>query len=121
MHIVSISGSPQQPSRSAWLLEAAEHRLAGHLRTVHRIVLRELPAEDLLLGNAAAPAIADAIAQLARADVVVVATPIYKAAYSGLLKVFLDLLPQDALRNKTVLPLACGGSAGHLLALEFTL
>ena len=29
------------------------------------------------------------------ADLVIVATPIYKAAYSGLLKAFLDLLPQD--------------------------
>jgi len=52
---------------------------------------------------------------------VIVATPIYKAAYSGLLKAFLDLLPADALRGKTVLPLATGGSAAHLLALEYAL
>jgi FMN reductase len=121
MHIVSISGSPQSPSRSAWLLQAAERRLAGPSRSLHRIVLRELPAQPLLLGEADAPALRDAIAQVAQADLVIVATPIYKAAYSGLLKVFLDLLPQDALRGKTVLPLASGGSSGHLLALEYTL
>jgi len=50
-----------------------------------------------------------------------VATPIYKAAYSGLLKSFLDLLPQDGLRGKTVLPLATGGSTAHLLALDYAL
>ena len=52
---------------------------------------------------------------------VIVATPIYKAAYSGLLKVFLDLLPAEALRGKTVLPLASGGSVAHLLALDYAL
>jgi FMN reductase len=58
---------------------------------------------------------------VARADVVLVATPIYKAAYSGLLKTFLDLLPADALRDKAVLPLATGGSHAHLLALDYAL
>ena len=48
-------------------------------------------------------------------------TPIYKAAYSGLLKSFLDLLPQDGLRGKVVLPLATGGSSAHLLALDYAL
>jgi FMN reductase len=52
---------------------------------------------------------------------VVVATPVYKAAYSGLLKVFLDVLPQTALKGKLVLPLATGGSPHHMLALDYAL
>ena len=51
----------------------------------------------------------------------VVATPVYKAAYSGVLKVFLDLLPQTALKGKIVLPLATGGSPHHMLALDYAL
>jgi FMN reductase len=35
--------------------------------------------------------------------VVLIGTPIYKAAYSGLLKLFLDGLPAGALRGKPVL------------------
>ena len=58
---------------------------------------------------------------MAEADIVVVATPVYKAAYSGVLKVFLDLLPQTALKGKTVLPLATGGSPHHMLALDYAL
>jgi FMN reductase len=46
---------------------------------------------------------------------------VYKAAYSGVLKVFLDLLPQTALKGKTVLPLATGGSPHHMLALDYAL
>lgn len=37
---------------------------------------------------------------------VILATPVYKAAYTGLLKAFLDLLPQDGLAGKIVLPIA---------------
>ena len=119
--IASIAGSPTAESRSAALLRFVERRLAGHTGSLRHITLRELPAADLLLARAEAPPLRAAAAAVAAADLVLVATPIYKAAYSGLLKVFLDLLPPDALRGKTVLPLATGGSPGHLLALEYAL
>ncbi|MFB2646299.1 NAD(P)H-dependent oxidoreductase, partial [Raphidiopsis sp. BLCC-F218] len=48
-------------------------------------------------------------------------TPIYKAAYTGLLKTFLDLLPQKAFTGKILLPLATGGTIAHLLAIEYGL
>ncbi len=121
MHIVSISGSPSLRSRSSWLLQLAQTRLEAHARRSGVIVLRDLPAQALLHADAKAEPISAAIAELAEADLVIIATPIYKAAYSGLLKVFLDLLPTDALRGKTVLPLATGGSVAHLLALDYAL
>ncbi len=121
MHIVSISGSPSQRSRSAWLLQLAHERLADDARSERVIAVRELPAGALLAADVGAAPIRLALDDVQRADVVIVATPIYKAAYSGLLKAFLDLLPQDALRGKTVLPLATGGSLAHLLALDYAL
>ena len=45
----------------------------------------------------------------------------YQAAYSGLLKVFLDLLPQFAFRGKAVLPIVTGGSPAHVLAVDYAL
>jgi FMN reductase len=122
MNIVSLLGSPSVWSRSAWLIERAGRRLAasGEHR-VQTIALRELPAEALLRAEVGRAGVREAIAAVAAADVVLVSTPIYKAAYSGLLKTFLDLLPQDGLRGKTVLPMATGGSPGHLLALDYAL
>ena len=38
-----------------------------------------------------------------------------------MLKAFLDLLPQDGLKGKLVLPLATGGSQSHMLALDYAL
>jgi FMN reductase len=122
--VVSLLGSPSARSRSGALLAQLEARLTAALgddAVVDRIALRDLPAGPLLAGDSAEPQIAAAVAAVRSAQLVLVATPIYKAAYSGLLKAFLDLLPQDALRGKTVVPLATGGSIAHLLALDYAL
>ena len=120
--VLLIAGSPSGQSRSAALLDSvAERLLLQKNLTVDRLNIRELPASALLLADWDHPSIVAAIAQVARARAVVVATPVYKAAYSGVLKVFLDLLPQTALKDKTVLPLATGGSPHHMLALDYAL
>lgn len=49
----------------------------------------------------------------------IIATPIYKAAYTGVLKVFLDLLPTNALAGKIILPIGTGATPAHLLALDY--
>ena len=121
MSVLLIAGSPSERSRTAALLEAAGRRLETRGALVERLRIRELPPQALLLADVGNPVIAQAADQVAEAEVVVVATPVYKAAYSGLLKVFLDLLPQSALKGKTVLPLATGGSPHHMLALDYAL
>ncbi|MYR60944.1 NADPH-dependent FMN reductase, partial [Streptomyces sp. SID625] len=83
--------------------------------------IRAVPAEALLGADFRHPAIVEATELFARADGVVVGTPVYKASYSGVLKALLDLLPQYALTGKTVLPLATGGSVAHVLAIDYAL
>jgi FMN reductase len=121
MHLVSISGSPSRQSRSSWLLQHALKRAGVRIEHHDAIAVRELPAQALIDGDVSDTRIARAHRALARAQGVLIATPIYKAAYSGLLKVFLDALPSDALRGKPVLALATGGSPGHLLAIDYAL
>ena len=120
MSIVALAGSPSANSRSTALLRHVLDRFAD-VQPCHEIVLRDLPPRALVRAEVDDPAIRRAREQVAAARLVVVATPIYKASYSGLLKTFLDLLPQDALRGKTVLVLGTGGSAAHLLALDYAL
>jgi FMN reductase len=121
MNLVALSGSPSERSRSAWLLQLAQTRLEGVALQMSTVAIRELPAQALLTADVHHPALQRALGAVAHADLVLVATPIYKASYSGLLKTFLDLLPVDALRVKTVLPLATGGSPAHLLAVDYAL
>ncbi|GAB3053075.1 NADPH-dependent FMN reductase [Intrasporangium mesophilum] len=119
--IATISSSPSEVSRTEAVLADVSARVTSHGHQVTRLVLRDLPAEPLLLGRADDPAVAAAVAVIANADAVVVSTPVYKAAYAGLLKTFLDLLPQFALRDKVVLPVATGGTAAHVLAIDYAL
>jgi FMN reductase len=119
--VFTINGSPSPTSRTAALLGDVVRQLLAEGHEVESLNVRDLPAVELIHAKADAPEIAAAVAGIAKADGIVVATPIYKAAYSGLLKVFLDLLPQYAFEQKTVLPLATGGSFAHLLALDYGL
>jgi FMN reductase len=116
-----ITGSPSSSSRTLRLASTLGERLGRHGIDSALLDLRALPAEDLLHARTEAPAIKAATEQLAAARGVVIVTPVYKAAYSGLLKTFLDLLPQFGLREKVVLPLAMGGTPAHVLAIDYAL
>ena len=121
MSVLLIAASPSVHSRSGALLSAAAQRLHHHGLPTRTLKLRDLPAQALLHADVGDATLRQALASVAEARTVVIATPIYKAAYSGLLKVFLDLLPQDGLAGKTVWTLATGGSLAHLLALDYGL
>jgi FMN reductase len=121
MSVLLIHGSPSDQSRSVALAEGIAQRLNPRQTFVDRLSVRSLPPQALLLADAGNTAIIKAALQVERAEVIVVGTPVYKAAYSGALKVFLDVLPQDAFKGKTVLPLATGGSPHHMLALDYAL
>lgn len=116
--IVGISGSPGATSRSRTLLELALSALERHSGSpARRIDLARLPA-DALLGRGEDREVAGAVRAVQDAGILVVSTPIYRATYSGLLKVFFDLLPQDALEGTVAIPIATGGGASHLLAVD---
>ena len=114
-------GQPEAVSRSAVLLRPRPGILEERGHAVDTLTLRDLPAEALMHAEFDHPAIIDAAARLEKADGLIVATPVYKAAFSGLLKTWLDLMPQFGLAGKVVLPLATGGSVAHALALDYAL
>ncbi|WP_295997499.1 NADPH-dependent FMN reductase [Rugamonas sp.] len=121
MTILLIGGSPSTSSSSSRFLHHVGDKLALRGHSVNKLHVRELPAEALLHADCSHADIARALAAVAAADAVVIATPVYKASFSGILKTFLDLLPQDGLAGKLVLPLASGGSQSHMLALDYAL
>ena len=62
------------------------------------------------------PTVDRLVDEVRSADVVVVASPTYKATYAGLLKLFLDRFPADGLRGLVAVPLMLGAGPGHALA-----
>lgn len=121
LDVVTIAGSPASPSRCVAALDTARARLERRGLSTAAINLRDLPPEALVRAHFDDPAVQRATALVAEARAIVVATPVYKAAYSGLLKAFLDLLPSSALAEKGVLPIATAGSLAHCLVLEYAL
>jgi FMN reductase len=119
--VIVLTGSPSARSRTAALSELIARRLEAAGHAVGTLRVRDLPAEALLGADAAHPEIVEAVTAIESADGLVVASPVYKAAYSGVLKTLLDLLPQRALSGKAVLPVVTGGTPGHLLAIDYAL
>src|SRR5215510_546454 len=116
-----IAGSPSGTSRTLRLAHSLRGRLDKLGLENELLDLRTLPAQELLHAHFDAEPIKAAIGQLEAAHGVLFVTPIYKAAYSGLLKTFIDLLPQFGLRDKVVLPIAMGGSPAHVLTIDYAL
>lgn len=119
--IVILSGSPSEASRSDLVLKYIGVLLKNEGFSVTHLSVRDVPQEDLFSGRYGSPEIAEISRLIHEAKGVIVGSPVYKAAYSGVLKALIDLLPQDVLQNTPVLPLMTGGSSAHLLALEYTL
>lgn len=119
--ILVVSGSPTSPSKTELLASMVAADLSGATVDVTHLILRELPVGPLVGLDFDNPQIAAAIAAVAEADGIVIATPTYKASFSGLLKLFLDILPQFGFSDKAVLPLATGGTLAHVLALDYGL
>ena len=67
------------------------------------------------------PSVAGLVQKVGAADLVVVASPTYKGAYTGLLKLFLDRFAGGTGLGGLVVPLMLGGSPAHSLAPELTL
>lgn len=121
MSILIINGSNNRSSRVNGVAAYVKAVGAKYNQTVDELVVHELPAEALITADYTSAAIHEANEKVANADVIVVLTPVYKAAYSGILKTYLDLLPQKGLVGKTVLPIAVGGSHHHLLVIDYAL
>jgi FMN reductase len=99
------------------LLVRLLERLGSEHVATSLVDLAQLPA-DALLGRGSAPEVLAALESLRAARIVVTSTPVYRATYSGLLKVFFDLLPPDAMIGKVGVPIATGAAPDHRLVID---
>jgi FMN reductase len=91
--------------------------------TVEVVELREHArdlADNLVTGFPNA-SLRTALDTVVGADGLIVVTPIFSASYSGLFKMFFDVVDKDALSGKPVLLGATAGTARHSLALDHAL
>ena len=116
MSVVVLVGNPKPRSRT-W---QAAHRVAAELTGRQPDVGIDLAAfgAALLEGG---PAVDQALEQVLGSRLLIVASPTYKASYTGLLKLFLDRIAGGALSRTVAVPVMLGGHWRHALAPETTL
>jgi FMN reductase len=124
--LVVVSAGLSQPSSTRLLADRVSAAVDRHLREAGiepQIAVIELrdQAKDLvnnLLAGFPSPGLQAALDAVLGADGLIAVTPIFSASYSGLFKLFFDLVERDGLAGKPVLIAATGGTARHSLALE---
>jgi FMN reductase len=109
-----VVGNPKPRSRTLHAAQYVAEALTGTAPDTV-IDLAEVGPALLQLGNAD---VSGLVSEVARHEVVVFASPTYKATYTGLLKLFLDHVPAGALRGVTAVPLMLGAARDHTLAPE---
>lgn len=119
--VVVILGSPFHPSRTSGVVEYAVKKVEESGLSVQTINVRDVSPEDLVYANFNSQAIVEGKEAIAAAKGIIIGSPVYKASYTGLLKTYLDLLPQDAFKEKVVLPIMTGGTYAHLLTIDYAL
>ncbi|SDD08087.1 NADPH-dependent FMN reductase [Glycomyces harbinensis] len=111
--VTTVVGNPKRLSRTLTTAEALAAAIADALGAEPRATSIDLA--ELYLDGIEPPhdGFEHALRQVRAGDVLVIATPVYKASYTGLLKLFLDQLPPKALEGTVAVPVTVAASAEH--------
>ena len=124
--IVVVHAGLGQPSSTRLLADRLAAAASGDLAArgitaeVSMVELRDhaLDLVNNLLTGFPSPDLQAAIEGVVGADGVIAVTPVYSAAYSGLFKLFFDVLERDSLAGRPVLVAATAGTPRHSLVLD---
>lgn len=115
--VVGVSGNISNPSRTLSLVEQIVKRASQkfHAQGVVIDIAKLVPDLGQTVSfNDFPDSLKQAHEKLNQAELIVIATPVYKASYSGMLKHFFDLLDLKQLTGKIAILVATGGGI-HLL------
>jgi FMN reductase len=115
--VTVVVGNPKPKSRTYEAAVLVAERLTG---APPGLVIDVVDLGAGLLGWGD-PAVSEAVAAVCASTLVVVASPTYKATYTGLLKLLLDQVPTDAMAGVRAVPLMLGAGPRHALAPELLL
>lgn len=115
--ITAVSAGLGSPSASTLLAT----RLSRATKQDFQVIELRDHAKDItnaLLTGVPSASLTKVIDQVTTADGLIAVTPVFNASYSGLFKMFFDILDPDALTGKPVLVGAAGNSPRHSLVIE---
>ena len=124
--LVVVTAGTGDPSSTRMLADQTAQRVGdlagrrGSEVTIRVIDLRELATEitTAMVSRLVGPKLEQAIAALGEADGIVASTPVYAAGASGLFTLFFQVLDDDLLIAKPVVPAATAGTDRHALVVD---
>lgn len=121
MRVLGFSGGLSNPSKTLGLVQA----IVNEFSHLHQVDVEIIDLAQLATGFGAAlyrnqlnGFHESLLNDIEQSDVLVVASPVYRAAYPGLFKHVFDLVERGGLEHKPVILAANGGSAHHALVIE---
>lgn len=124
LKVVAVSGGLQRPSKTLTLVEQLLEGLSDALPIETRLIeLGEIVPKfgAAVQRSQLPPAIESLLREIETADLLLVASPIYRGSYTGLFKHFFDFVHHESLIDVPVLLAATGGSDRHALAIDHQL
>jgi FMN reductase len=118
LSIAIVTGNPKPASRTLGVASAVARALAGELGVTSGPLVVDLAEHAGSLFDPGAARVAELVKQVAASDLLIAASPTYKASYTGMLKAFFDRYGNNGLAGVTAVPVMTGAWAGHLLAAE---
>lgn len=119
MNVTIIVGNPKPQSRTRQIAESLVEQLIDDDGATVTVI----DLADHVDGIFAWPsdALTELTTQVANSDLVVVASPTYKATYTGLLKAFLDRFGQNGLDGVVAIPVMTGADDAHSMGPDVNL
>lgn len=124
LKVVAVAGSVQKPSRTLVLVEELLAGIGAAIPADPHVIEFGALAPHLagaLYRSQLSAAVEAEIRAIEEADVLIVASPVYRGSYTGLFKHLFDLVHHEALIDVPVLLAATGGSDRHALVIDHQL
>lgn len=116
LHVTIVVGNPNPRSRTLAVAEALVQRLLD--RTSYQLDIIDLADVGSKVFDWKDPEVAALNERVAASDLVLVASPTYKATYTGLLKAFLDRYPANGLSGVVTIPVMTGADPKHAMGVD---
>ncbi len=118
--VLALVGNPKSGSRTLTVANEVVKRLSNLLldRGVAEVETCSIDLAESAseMFDWTSPRVNDWVQQVRSSDLVVIASPVYKASFTGLLKAFLDRIPHEGLAGIVAVPLMVGAAPHHAMA-----
>jgi FMN reductase len=118
---VTLVGNPKIGSRTLQVAEEVTKQVTGWLE-LQGVKVTNTTEDIAELGSGLFEwdnkAVNDVLQRIAECNLLVIASPVYKATYTGVLKMLLDRIPMEGLAGHVAIPVMVAAAPIHVLAVE---